>query len=78
MAKNFFTVFNVKFYEFSLNHYLQQGELIGAQVTNFRQIHYLLSLIAVPDFDQSLSKARLDCERNFHKQHIEFGGADNV
>ena len=32
----------------------------------------------MPDLDQALSEAMLDCERDLHKQLIEFGGAAKV
>ena len=32
----------------------------------------------MPDLDQALSEARLDCGRDLHKQLIEFGGAAKV
>ena len=30
------------------------------------------------DLDQALSGAKVDCARDFHKQLIEFGGAEKV
>ena len=58
--------------------YWQPGQPIGAPVSNFRQITYLPLPNAVPDLDQALSGARLDCGRYLHKQLIEFGGAAKV
>ena len=60
------------------NLYWQPGESIGAPVSNFRQLKYLPLSNAIPDFDQALSGARLDCGRDLHKQIIEFGGAAKV
>ena len=60
------------------NEYWQPGQPIGAPVSNFRQIKYLPLPNAVPDLDQALSEARLDCGRDLHKQLIEFGGAAKV
>ena len=60
------------------NLYWQPGQLIGAPVRNFRQIKYIQLPNAVPDLDQALSGARLDCGRDFHKQLIEFGEAAKV
>ena len=57
------------------NLYWQQGQPIGAQVSNFRQIKYLPLPNAVPDLDQAFAGARVDCGRDLHKQLIEFGGA---
>ena len=60
------------------NLYWQPGKLIGAPVSNFRQIKYILLLNAVPDLDQALSGARLDCARDLHKQLIDYGKAAKV
>ena len=60
------------------NLYWQQGQPIGAPVSPFRQIKYLPLPNAVPDIDQALSGARLDCGRDLQKQLIEFGGAAKV
>ena len=60
------------------NIYWQQGQPIGAPVSNFRQIKYLPLINSVPDLDQALCGARLDCVRDLHKQIIEFGGAAKV
>ena len=60
------------------NVYWQPGQPIDAPVTNFRQIKYLPLPNALPDLDQALSGARLDCGRNLHTQLIEFGGAAKV
>ena len=61
-----------------LNVYWQLGQVIGAPVSNFRQIRYLPLPNAVPDLDKALSVARVDCGRDLHKQQIEFGGAAKV
>ena len=58
--------------------YWQPGQPIGVPVRNFRQIRYLPLPNAVPDLDQALSGARIDCGRDLHKQLIEFGGAAKV
>ena len=55
------------------NLYWQQGQPIGAPVSNSRQIRYLPLPIAVPDLDQALAGARVHCGRDLHKQLIEFG-----
>ena len=55
--------------------YWPRGQLIGAPVSNFRQIRYLPLSNVLPNLDQSLSMARLDCGPDFHKQLIEFSGA---
>ena len=60
------------------NLYWLPGQLIGATVSNFRQINYLPLPNAVPNLDLALSGVRLDCVRNHHKQLIEFGGAAQV
>ena len=60
------------------NLYWQPGQPIGAPVNSFRQIKYLPLPNAVPDLDQALSGARLDCGRDLHKQLIDFGGAAKV
>ena len=60
------------------NIYWQPNQLIGAPVSNFRQIKYLPLINAVPDLDQALSGARLNCVRDLYKQLIEFGGAAKV
>ena len=60
------------------NLYWQPGHPIGASVSNFRKIKYLPLPNAVPDLDQTLSKARLNCGRDLHKQLIEFGEAAKV
>ena len=60
------------------NLYWHLGKPIGAPVSNFRQFKYLPLPNAVPDLDQALAGARLDCGRNLHKQLIEFGGAAKV
>ena len=60
------------------NLYLQPGQPIGAPVSTFRQIKYRPLLNAVPDFDQALSGARVDCGRDPHKQLIDVGGAAKV
>ena len=53
----------------------QPGQLIGTPVSNFRQIKYLPFPNAVPDLDQAISEARVDCGWDLHKQIIEFYGA---
>ena len=60
------------------NLYWQFGQPIGVPVSYFRQIKYLPLFNAAPDLDQALSRARLDCGRNLHKQLIEFNGAAKV
>ena len=60
------------------NIYWQPGQPIGVLVSNFRQIKYFPLINAVPDLDQALSGARLDCARDLHKQLIEFGVAAKV
>ena len=60
------------------NLYWQPGQRIGAPVRTFRQIKYIPLPNAVPDLDQALSGAWVDCGRNLHKQLIEFGGAAKV
>ena len=57
------------------NCYWQPGHPVGAPVRGFRQIKYLPLSNAVPDLDQTLSGARLDCGRDLYKQLIDFGGA---
>ena len=61
-----------------LNLYWHKGQPIGAPVSNFRQIKYLPLPKSVPDLDQALSGAKLDCGRVLHKQLIEFDGAAKV
>ena len=56
----------------------QPGQLIGAQVSNFRQIKYFNIPNAVPDFDQALSGAKMYCGRDIHKQIIEYSKAVKV
>ena len=60
------------------NIFWQPGQPIGAPVSNFRHIKYLPLPNALPDFNEALSGARLDCGRDLHKQLIEFGGAAKV
>ena len=60
------------------NIYWQPGQTIGAPVCTFRQIKYIPLPNVVPDLDQALSEARVDCGREIHKQLIEFGGAAKV
>ena len=60
------------------NLYWQPGQPIGGPVSNFRQIKYLPLPNALPDLDQTLSGARLDCRWDLHKQLIEFGKAAKV
>ena len=72
MADNFSIEQSVKFDEFGSNSYWQPGKPVGAPVSTFRQIQYLPLLNAVPDLDQALSSAMLDCGLDLHKQLIEF------
>ena len=60
------------------NLYWQQGKPVGAPVRTFRQIKYLPLPNAMPDLDQALYGARLDCGLNLHKQLVEYGGAVKV
>ena len=60
------------------NLYWQPGQPIGTPVCTFRQIKYIPLLNVVPDLDQALSGARVDCGRKIQKQLIEFGGAAKV
>ena len=60
------------------NLYWQQSQPVGAPVRTFRQIKYLSLPNAVPDLDQALSGARVDCGRDLYKQLIEYGGAAKV
>ena len=60
------------------NLYWQPNQPINAPIRKFRQIKYLPLFNAVPDIDQTLSGAMLDCERELNKQKIEFGGASKV
>ena len=60
------------------NLYWIFSQLIGAPVSNFRQIKYLLLPNAVFDLDKALSGARVDCEQDLHKQLINIGGAAKV
>ena len=78
MADNLSIVQRVKFYEFGSNTHWQPGEPVGAPVSTFHQIQYLPLPYAMPDLDQTLSVARLDCGQDLHKQLIEFGGAAKV
>ena len=75
MADYFSKLESGKFYDFDSNYYWQPGEHVGALVTTFQQIRYLPLPNAVPDLDQALSGARLDCGKDLHKQLIEYGGA---
>ena len=47
------------------NLYWQPGQLIGAPVSNFRQIKYLPLFNAVPDLDKALSGARVDVDETY-------------
>ena len=58
--------------------YWQPGQPISAPVSNFRQIKCLPLPNAVPDLDQALSGARVDCGLDLHKILIDFGGAAKV
>ena len=49
------------------NLYCQPGQPIGALVSNFWPIKFLPLLNTVPDLDQALSGARLDCGRDLHR-----------
>ena len=60
------------------NLYWQPGQPIGVPIRNFRQIRYLFLPYAVPDLEQALYEARIDCVRDSHKQLIEFGRAAKV
>ena len=60
------------------NLFWQPGEPIGAPVRTFRQIKYIPFPNVVPDLDQALSGARVDCGRDLHKQIIEVNGAVKV
>ena len=60
------------------NLYWQQSQTVGAQVKSFRQIKYLPLPNALPDLDQALFGARLDCAKDLHKQLIDYGGAAKV
>ena len=56
----------------------QLGQPIGGLVNNFQQIIYIQFPNTVPDLDQALVIAKLDCERDLRKQLIEFGGANKL
>ena len=60
------------------NLYWKHGQPIGAPVRTFRQIKYIPLPNAVPDLDQALYRARVDCGRDLQKQLIDFGGAAKV
>ena len=60
------------------NFYWQLAHHIGDGVSNFWQIMYLPLPNAAPDLDLALSKARLDCRQDLHKQLLEFCGAAKV
>ena len=60
------------------NLYWQQGQPVGAPVRSIRQIKYLPLPNAVPDFDQALSGARLNCTKDLHKQLIDYNGPAKV
>ena len=60
------------------NLYWQQGQPVGDPVRSLRQIKYLPLLNAVPELDQALSKAMLDCAKNFYKQHNNYNEAAKV
>ena len=60
------------------NLYWTQGQPVGAPVRSVRQIKYLPLPNAVPDLDQALSGARLDCAKDHHKQLIDYNGAAKV
>ena len=48
------------------NFYWQKNQPVAAPVKTFSQIEYLFLPIAVPGFDQAVSRARLDCGRDLH------------
>ena len=56
----------------------QPGQPISAPVRIFWQIKYIPFPNDVPDLDQALSKARVDCGKDLQKQLIKFGGAAKV
>ena len=60
------------------NLYWQPGHPVGAPVKTFCQMKYLPLPNAVPDLDQAISGARLDCVKDLHKQLIDYGGASKV
>ena len=60
------------------NLYWQPGQPIGVPVSHFCQIKYLPLPNSVPDLDQALSEARVDCARDLLKQLFEFGEAAKV
>ena len=60
------------------NLYWQPCQPIGVSVSTFRQTKYIPLPNAVPDLDQALSGARIDCGRDLYKQLIDFGGAAKV
>ena len=60
------------------NFYLQPGHPVVAPVRSFRQIKYLPLTNAVPNLDQALYEARLDCGRYLYKHLIEYDGAAKV
>ena len=60
------------------NLYWEPGQPIGAPVKYFRQIKYLPFPNAMPDLDQALSGAKVDCARNLHKQLIKLNIAAKV
>ena len=60
------------------NLYWQPGQLINVPLRTFRQFKFIPLSNALPDLDQALAGARVDCARDLHKQLIEFGGAAKV
>ena len=60
------------------NLYWQLGHIVNAPVKRFCQIKYMPFPNAVPDFYQALYGARLDCERDLHKQLIDYNEAAKV
>ena len=61
-----------------INIYWQPGQPIGALVNIFREIKYHPLPNALPDLDQVLSGAWLDCGRDLRKLLIEVAGAAKV
>ena len=60
------------------NLYWQPGHPIDAPVRTFRKIKYLPLPNAVPDLDQALSGARIDCGRDLYQQLNEYGKGAKV
>ena len=66
MANNFSIEQSVKFDEFISNSYWQPGQPVDTPVRTFRQNQYVPLPNAVPDLDQALSGAMLDCGLDLH------------